>query len=338
MSDKSHLWYAVKLPLLFLHPDDTFTLKRLPTPSIRITQPPWLTTSHRSRRPNIVCLRVSRKLLSLLWTRRWRRALLLSPCLQSTMPSPSLCCRCYWLPPPQSPCLNLISDEAKSFIRRLAALDLLHCPTQGFYVTLAYPHPHHHHHYRHTTPRRPLPRRHNWSPRAKWHSALTDIRATNKFSYFTATAAASHSSTQSSGGWNNQYPSPRVVTQTLEEEEEEKDDLGRGDTMSGFFWTCSPRIVASLHGLNREKSRWFSDASCKVENHITLLKIQWTKNLRAATRGWLGYTDINKYIICCVKLIHHCSRELRCPANHTSLVMIQFESLSFSFSHSLLTV
>ena len=30
----------------------------------------------------------------------------------------------------QSPCLNLISDEAKSFIRRLAALDLLHCPTQ----------------------------------------------------------------------------------------------------------------------------------------------------------------------------------------------------------------
>jgi len=76
----------------------------------------------------------------------------------------------------QSPCLNLISDEAKSFIRRLAALDLFHCPTQRFNVTLAYPHPHHHHHYRHITPRLPLPRRHNWSPRARWHSALTDIR------------------------------------------------------------------------------------------------------------------------------------------------------------------
>jgi len=37
MTDKSHLWYPVKLPLLFLHLDDTFTLKRLPTPSI--TQP-----------------------------------------------------------------------------------------------------------------------------------------------------------------------------------------------------------------------------------------------------------------------------------------------------------
>ena len=98
----------------------------------------------------------------------------------------------------QSLYLNLISGEAKSFIRRLAVLDLLHCPTQRFYVTLAYPPPHHNYHYRLTTPRRPLPRRHNWSPRAKWHSALTDIRAANNFSYFTATA--SRSSTQSSGG------------------------------------------------------------------------------------------------------------------------------------------
>ena len=30
MSDKSHLWYAIKLPLLFLHPDD-ISLKRLRT-------------------------------------------------------------------------------------------------------------------------------------------------------------------------------------------------------------------------------------------------------------------------------------------------------------------
>ena len=129
------------------------------------------------------------------------------------------------------------------------------------------------------TSRRPLPRRHNWSPRAKWHSALTDIRAANIFSYFTATVAASRSSTQSSSRWNNQDPSPRVVTQALSKERGEKDDLGRGDVMSGSFEHAHRGV--SLHVLNREKSRWFSDASsCKVENHITLLKIQWTKNLR----------------------------------------------------------
>ena len=179
----------------------------------------------------------------------------------------------------QSPCLNFISDEAKSFIWRLAALDLLHCPTQRLYVTLAYPHSNHHHHYRHTTPRRPLPRRHNLSPRAKWHSALTDIRAANKFSYFTATAAASRSSTQSSGGWNNQDPTRRYSS-TVEGGGREGWPWPRRH-YAWFFWTCSSRIVASLHGSNREKSRWYSDASsCKVENHITLLKIQWTKNLR----------------------------------------------------------
>ena len=34
--------------------------------------------------------------------------------------------------------------------------------------------------------------------------------------------------------------------------------------------------------------------------------------------------------MCHVKLIHHCSQELRCPANYTSLVTIQFKSLSLS--------
>ena len=111
MTDKPHLWYPVKLPLLFLHPDDTFTLKRLPTPSI--TQPLSLMAfcvvntklcfqpqrerksasgqriSHWSWRPNIVCLRVSRKMLPLLWTRHWERVLLLCPCLLSTTLSPS---------------------------------------------------------------------------------------------------------------------------------------------------------------------------------------------------------------------------------------------------------
>ena len=130
----------------------------------------------------------------------------------------------------QSSYSNLISDEAKSFVRRLAALNLLHCRTQRFYVTLSYPHPTI---TTTTTPRRPLPRRHNWS-RAKWYSALTGIRAANNLSYFAATAAASGSSTQSSDGWNRQDPSPRVVTQALSKEEE-KDDLGRGDNMPGSF-------------------------------------------------------------------------------------------------------
>jgi len=61
-------------------------------------------------------------------------------------------------------------------------------------------------------------------------------KAANNFSYFTVTAAASRSSTQSSGEWNNQDSSPRIVTQaSLKEEGQEKGDLGRGDTMPGFF-------------------------------------------------------------------------------------------------------
>ena len=41
--------------------------------------------------------------------------------------------------------------------------------------------------------------RQNWNPRAKWHSALTGIRAANRFSYFAVTAAESRTSMQSSG-------------------------------------------------------------------------------------------------------------------------------------------
>jgi len=58
---------------------------------------------------------------------------------------------------------------------------------------------------------------------------------------------------QSSSGWNNQDPSPCVVTQALSKEEEEKDDLGRGDTMPGSFEPTHREL--SLHGLNQEKSR-----------------------------------------------------------------------------------
>jgi len=59
------------------------------------------------------------------------------------------------------------------------------------------------------------------------HSALTGIRAANNFSYFAATAAASRLSMKSSGGWNDQDHSPRIVTQasSKEDREKEKGDL-----------------------------------------------------------------------------------------------------------------
>jgi len=41
---------------------------------------------------------------------------------------------------------------------------------------------------------------------------------------------------QSSGGWNGQDPSPRIVTQApLKKEGQEKGDLGRGDIVPGSF-------------------------------------------------------------------------------------------------------
>ena len=63
--------------------------------------------------------------------------------------------------------------------------------------------------------------RQNWSPRAKWHSALTGIRAANRFSYFAAAAAAaSRSSTQSSGGWDDIVDPNPPVTQLSEKKKE----------------------------------------------------------------------------------------------------------------------
>ena len=76
-----------------------------------------------------------------------------------------------------------------------------------------------HHHHRLTIPLRFLPHHHNWSPRARWHSTLAGIRAANKFSYFTVTAAANRLNTQSSRWCNDQDPRPRVVTQVPLKEE-----------------------------------------------------------------------------------------------------------------------
>ena len=84
----------------------------------------------------------------------------------------------------QSPYCNLVSGQAKSFIRCLAAPDPLHCPTTHDTTAAA-------------AVDFSLILRQNWSPRVKWRSALNGIRATNRFGYFAA--AASWSNTQNSG-------------------------------------------------------------------------------------------------------------------------------------------
>ena len=108
----------------------------------------------------------------------------------------------------QSPYWNPVSEQAKSFIRCLATVHLLHRPTAQealpwltpILITADMP--------SHADLSPTL--RQNWSPRAKWHSALTGIRAANRFSYFAA--AASRSSTQSSGGWDDVVdPNPPVT-------------------------------------------------------------------------------------------------------------------------------
>ena len=58
-----------------------------------------------------------------------------------------------------------------------------------------------------------LRHKHKWSPRAKWHRALTGITAANRFNYIAV--AVSRSSTQSSGGWDDVDPN-LPVTQMLE--------------------------------------------------------------------------------------------------------------------------
>ena len=68
--------------------------------------------------------------------------------------------------------------------------------------------------------------RQNWSPRAQWHSALTVIRAGNSSSY--CATSASRLNTQSSAGWCDLDPNPRVITQAPLKEKE-KDGLGQGD-------------------------------------------------------------------------------------------------------------
>ncbi|KAL9709429.1 Calmodulin-dependent protein kinase cmk2 [Leucoagaricus gongylophorus] len=96
----------------------------------------------------------------------------------------------------QSRYWNKVSEQAKTFIRRLATVDPSHRPTaqealQDPWLT------------------RELPLavdevdlavtfRENFNPKAKWRSAFTGIKAANRFGYF-----GSRTSTNSSGGWKD---------------------------------------------------------------------------------------------------------------------------------------
>ena len=127
----------------------------------------------------------------------------------------------------QSPYRKPVSEQAKSFIRRLATVDLLHRPTaqEALHDPWLTPIPIGTDTPSHVDLSTTL--RQNWSPRAKWHSALTGIRAANRFSYFAAAAAASRTSTQSSGGWDDVVDPNSPVTQLLEKEKEEKEEWSR---------------------------------------------------------------------------------------------------------------
>ena len=85
--------------------------------------------------------------------------------------------------------------------------------------------------------------RHNWSPSVNWHSALTGIKAANRFSYFSAAAAAASPLSTQRMEWSRSE-STRRLSSIVE-------GGGEGWSLSRrhyvwFFWTCSSKTVASL--------------------------------------------------------------------------------------------
>ena len=100
--------------------------------------------------------------------------------------------------------------------------------------------------------------------RAKWHSALTGIRAANMFSSFSATA--SRSSMQGNGRWRDHDSSPGVTSAPSKQQVEVKE----GEAIPG---SCEP--VHSLDRGSRNEFRWFFDASsCKVD-YIVIVIFHW---------------------------------------------------------------
>jgi len=90
------------------------------------------------------------------------------------------------------------------------------------------------------------------------HPSLTDIRAVTKFSYFATTAG--RSSTQSSGGWNNQDPSPRATQGAV-----------KGPGSGRHYYLVQKNLLI-------------------VKKKCNFCDIQWKKKWkRAASGGWMGY-------------------------------------------------
>ena len=94
---------------------------------------------------------------------------------------------------------------------------------------------------------------------------MTGIRAANRFSYFAA--AASRTSTQSSGGWDDVIDPNSPVIQLLEEKEkekEEKEDTGQDDIMPGSFEPA-----------HREPSLpWTEVVSKNLDDFLTFLHVK----------------------------------------------------------------
>ena len=163
-----------------------------------------------------------------------------------------------------SPYWSPISDQAKSFIRRLAALDPHLRPTAQEALRDPW-----------LTPTTDTPShvdlsptlRQNWSPRAKWHNALTGIRAANRFSHFGAAAAAagSRTSTQSSGGWDDQDSSPGVASAPSKEEVVvEEVEVEESEMMPGSFEPA-----------HREPSLpWTEVVGKNLDDFLTLLRVK----------------------------------------------------------------
>ena len=70
----------------------------------------------------------------------------------------------------------------------------------------------------------------NWSPRAKWRSALIGIRAAHRLSYFAAAAASLSNTQMERSGF--EFTRHSIAVEGGGGEEEEKDGLGQGNIFS----------------------------------------------------------------------------------------------------------
>ena len=94
----------------------------------------------------------------------------------------------------------------------------------------------------------------------EWHSALTGIRAANRFSYFTV---VSRMSTQSNGEWHDQDSSPGV-TSVPSKEKEEVEEGKEGEAIPG---SCEP-----VHW--GPSLPWTEVVGRNLDDFLTLLRVK----------------------------------------------------------------